>query len=158
MKKILLLFLAFTIAMEVNAQETRPTERKVPVIERENPESAQHGRQVSNMAKTKEGGREKGISISSAARRSSLPNPGNVNREERSREKYNERQSRPERPTDVPREAQVTRPERPVSPTPAQRPSTQVPNARPTPPVVRPTRPVPTRPLEPTRPTIRPGG
>lgn len=134
-------------------------------------ENAAKGQEISNMGTTLEGGKDKGVSISGAARRSTL----NRERATRGAENSEAGRERAERgaenaTSEVERAAigaesaersraasnQVrpttqTRPEVPAT----ARPNVTVPQSRPNAPVVRPTRPVPTRP---NPPTVRPGG
>jgi hypothetical protein len=82
MKKLGLLFAFFLVAGLVTAQTEESQE--VEVAKAELPEAAAKGAEISELAKSLEGGKEKGKTISSAARKSTVQNeqgakgPGNA--------------------------------------------------------------------------------
>jgi hypothetical protein len=127
MKKLnflLALLLVSGIAF-AQSEETEPVETP----ETELPEQSQHGKEVSELAKTTEGGKEKGATISSAASRKALGNNKANSRAERRAANAERRNNqapvqtgRPSAtPTQAPPVATPVSPERP--PVPAGRPS-----------------------------------
>lgn len=168
MKKISLIALMLFFGFAGMAQTEEMKEVKVPAVERDRPAEAEKGAEISKMATTVEGGKEKGVSISSAARRSSMVrnNPGADNAE-KARERAALGADNAEKGKEISENA------RNRANAPAERPTPQngrpavVPASRPNAPVVRPntpvrpTTPAPNRPSPPTRPTPpagNPGG
>jgi hypothetical protein len=156
MKKLILIpaFVFLVGYAYAQTEEKRDPQRPTNTEVNENVEK---GQEISNMGTTLEGGKDKGVSISGAARRSTL------NRERASRRAENsetgreraaigaESAERSRATSNQVRPTTQTRPEVPA----AARPNITVPQSRPNAPVVRPNRPVPTRPKPPT---VRPGG
>jgi hypothetical protein len=145
MKTLLMVAFLFFSAVNLLAQTQAGKDPKIPVIERK--AETNPGNVPSPSAA--EAPRQRGVSISSAARRSSLQNPpaqganrhaettGNANQGQQGKSIANQlRQNRIERPNA------------------GNRPNLRVPAARPSVPIVRPNRPLPNRPIRPIR---RPG-
>ncbi|AFL83402.1 hypothetical protein Belba_0750 [Belliella baltica DSM 15883] len=154
MKSLTFLLLFFLIAGVTFSQSTE--KEKTKPTKTELPEKAEKGVEISQKATSTEGGKEKGISISSAARKSTLirekaekkgnsSEPANekaklgAGNAERGKEISNQAKSRTNNKLNIP--GQITRP------------NITVPRARPTPPVVR-----PSRPDKPGKPVTPPGG
>ncbi|MFC4870362.1 hypothetical protein [Negadavirga shengliensis] len=140
-KTILLFMLLFSTTLAFGQAEKKP-QKEIPVVEKTHPEAAQTGAGISNMGTTQEGGKQKGISISSAARRRSLVNTkaGSVS-EGAERGRANGQTG-----AEVSNNARNIRPSQSGRPSNPGRPGITVPSARPTPPVVRPNKPRPNRP------------
>ncbi|MFD2034229.1 hypothetical protein ACFSKL_05465 [Belliella marina] len=144
---------SFSYAQSTEPEKTKPTSTELP-------EKAEKGAEISQMATTIEGGKEKGISISSAARKSSLLRQraelGNAN-SEAGKERAALGEANAEKGKEISNQARTGGDVRPALPAQATRPTITVPQARPNPPVVRPT--TPERPARPvTPPGGRPGG
>ena len=145
MKKLSLLFAFFLVAGLATAQ-TEET-KEVEVAKAELPEAAAKGAEISELAKSTElVGKEKGKAISSAARRSSMPN------ERAASGRANSAKGMEAAEAGKARSSQM----RPATPASSARPNVTVPGARPNAPVVRPNTPAPNRPVTP--PGGRPGG
>jgi len=170
MKKFILIPV---IVFFVGFSHAQTEEKKDPVrpTNTEMNENSAKGQEISNMGTTLEGGKEKGMSISSAARRSTLMREraakGEENAEagrERAAMGADNAASGRERATmgaeNAERGRGISNQMRPASQmrpeVPAQaRPNVTVPQSRPNAPVVRPNTPAPNRP---TPPAGRPGG
>jgi hypothetical protein len=169
MKKITLVTLILLFGVVAIAQTEEKKEVKVTAIERELPENAEKGAEISKMATTTEGGKEKGISISSAARRNSMVrerNTAGAENSEKGKERATLGAENAERGREIPENAKSRMNAPEARPAPQNGRPTVVPAARPTAPVVRPNAPVtpnrpvtpsPNRPTPPTRP-IPPSG
>ena len=173
MKKTTLFILLLLFGFVAKAQTEEKKEVKVPAIEKELPEKAEKGVEISKMATTTEGGKEKGLSISSAARRNSLVrerNTAGADNSEKGRERANLGAQNAERNRELPENAKSRMNTPEGRPAPQNGRPTVVPAARPTAPVVRPNTPVtpsrpvrplpnrPTPPKRPTPPSVNPGG
>lgn len=152
MNKTILLFMLLFSTSLVFGQSGEKPENQIPVVEKANPEGT--GADISTMGTTQQGGKQKGISISSAARRRSLVNrsAGNIS------EKEEKGSATPG--SGASNNARSIRPSQPGKPEHPGRPGVTVPPARPTPPVVRPNNPRPNKPGPGNVPTPpgRPGG
>jgi hypothetical protein len=159
MKKITLVTLLLLFGVVAIAQTEEKKEVKVTAIERELPENAEKGTEISKMATTTEGGKEKGLSISSAARRNSMVrerNTAGAENSEKGKERATLGAENAERAREIPENAKSRMNAPEGRPAPQNGRPTVVPAARPTAPVVRPNAPVtPNRPVTPTpnRPT-----
>lgn len=123
------------------AQSREKKEVKIPIVEQEVPEEASKGGEISKMATTQDGGTKKGISISSAARKSSLMNGRAVKGGEMAEKGEGKSQN-----------AQTMKGIPPENPAQRGRPAIVVPPAKPTPPVVRPNGPARNTPKPPAGP------
>lgn len=164
------LFLITSMIVWTGLSYAQNEEKKDPVkpVNTEINENAAKGKEISNMATTSEGGKEKGMGISSAARRSTLMRDRAAKGAENSeagRERAEmgaenaaagkERASMgAENGRSVSNQGRPGNQIRPEVPSQA-RPNVTVPQSRPNAPVVRPNKPTPNRP---TPPAGRPGG
>lgn len=141
MKKINLITALLLLAGVAFAQSEEKKGVKIPIVEQEVLKEASKGGEISEMAVKQEGGKEKGISISSAARKSSLMNGRAVKggaMSEKGEGKSNN--------------AQSMKGVQPGKPNQTGKPETVVPPAKPTPPVVRPNGPAQNTPKRPAGP------
>ena len=154
MKKLTILFFFILLASFSFAQSTE--KEKVKPTKTELPEKSEKGTEISQMATTVEGGKEKGISISSAARKSTLLRD-KAEKTENNSESRNERanlgSTNADNGKEISNQAKLRAVNRPNIPGQVTRPNITVPRARPTPPVVR-----PTKPDKPGKPVTPPGG
>ncbi len=144
-------FFSLTIGL-ANAQSEEKAVNKPTKTEL--PEKSEKGSNISEMATTIEGGKEKGISISSAARRSTLIRERAAIGAEKSEAGKERAAMGPEnavKGNEISEQART----RGINSS-AVRPNITVPQARPNLPVVRPTK--PEVPVRPTNPPGRPGG
>lgn len=139
-------FLAgFGFSQSTEKEKTKPTKTELP-----------QKAETSEMTTTVESGKAKGVSISSAARKSTLlrekagKKGTNI---EKGNEKANLGAANAEKGKEISNQAKSKANIKPNIPGQATRPNITVPNARPTPPVVR-----PTKPEKPTKPVTPPGG
>ncbi|SNS33347.1 hypothetical protein SAMN06295967_107128 [Belliella buryatensis] len=157
MKTTAIILSFFFIIGLANAQsekkvETKPTKTELP-------EKAEKGSEISEMATTIEGGKEKGLSISSAARRSTLMRERatkGAENAETGRERAEMGATNSEKGKEISNQARAgqMRPDKPVN---GARPNITVPQARPNLPIVRPGK--PEKPSgRPATPPGRPGG
>jgi hypothetical protein len=142
MKTLLLVTFLFFSTVSLVAQTQGGKDPKIPVIERKSDPVA--GNTPSSA--TPAGPRQRGVSISSAARRSSLQNPPAQGANGHVETTGNAKQGK-----SIANQMRQNRIERPNA---GNRPNLRVPAARPSVPVVRPNRPLPNRPIRPIR---RPG-
>jgi hypothetical protein len=167
MKKTILIALTFFFGVAGMAQTEEKKDVKVQRVEKELPEQAAKGAEISKMATTLEGGKEKGVSISSAARKSSMGrNTVGAENAEKANDRATLGAANAEKGIEISENAK-SRANAPVErPTPQNGRPTVVPANRPNTPVVRPNTPVnpnrpstptPTRPNPPSRP-IPPAG
>ncbi len=141
MKNLLFLFILLFSLSAAFGQSGENKAKEIPVVE-----------------KAKSSGSQKGISISSAARRRSL-----VNKNVGSRGETSSDNSKANKGSEISGKARSQTPSEIGRPSGMGRPSIRVPAARPTPPVVRPTTPRPNSPAPKGKPTIpsvpgKPGG
>ncbi|SIS53951.1 hypothetical protein [Belliella pelovolcani] len=146
------LFVGLAKAQTEEKVETKPTKTELP-------EKAEKGSDISEMATTLEGGKEKGLSISSAARRSSLLRERaarGAENAEAGKERAEMGAANSEKGKEISNKARTgqMRPDRPAN---GARPNITVPQARPNLPIVRPGKPA-TPPGRPATPPGRPGG
>lgn len=172
MRNLLLItaMLVWTVSLQAQTEENA---NPVAPVNAQINENASKGQEIRNLATTTEGGKEKGMSISSAARRSSLTNEraqlGAENVEarrsemgasnsERGRERAAMGASNAERGRGIANQARPNSQVRPEIPSHA-RPNVNIPPARPNVPAGRPNTPAPNRPTPPAgRPAGLPGG
>ncbi|MGY6742900.1 MAG: hypothetical protein ACXIUQ_09215 [Cecembia sp.] len=167
MKKLMLIP-AFVFFTGYSYAQTEDKKDPVRPVNTEINENAAKGKEISNMATTLEGGKEKGMSISGAARRSTLMRErasggaenATAGRERAATGAENAAAGR-ERAALGAENAQRGRGNsnqmRPEVPAQA-RPNIAVPQSRPNAPVVRPNTPAPNRPKPAIPPAGRPGG
>lgn len=170
MKKLILIP-AFVMAVGLAYAQTEEKKDPVRPVNTEINENAAKGQEISNMGTTLEGGKEKGLGISSAARRSTLIRERAAKGAENSeagreraamgaenaaagRERANMGAENAERGRGISNQMRPASQVRPEVPAQA-RPNVTVPQSRPNAPVVRPNVPAPNRP---TPPAGRPGG
>jgi hypothetical protein len=138
MRKLILVS-AFFLAAGIVTAQTEGTQG-AEVVKAELPQAAAKGKEISEIARNTEGGREKGKAISSAARRSSMPNERAVNGRANSAKGMEASEAGRARASQM----------RPANPgNSGSRPDITVPCARPNAPVVRPNAPAPNRPVTP---------
>lgn len=144
MKTLLLAFAIFFSSISLSAQQQAGKDPKIPVVERTgtSEKPAQNASAVRPEPRN-----QRGLGISSAARRSSLAAPGTQSGLEAPENANNA--SHGEKGKTVANQMRQNRIERPNA---GNRPNMRVPAARPSVPVVRPNRPLPNRPIRPVRP------
>lgn len=154
MKSLTFLLLFSLLASNSFAQSTE--KEKTKPAKTEQPEKADKGAEISQKETKVEEGKEKGISISSAARKSTLlrekaeKRAGNT---EAGNKRAKLGAGNAQRGKEISNQAKSKANNRPNIPGQVTRPNITVPRARPTPPVVR-----PTKPDKPGKPVTPPGG
>jgi len=136
------LLASYSLAQSTEKEKAKPTKTELP-------EKVGKGSETSQTTTTVEAKKEKGISISSAARKSTLLREKAVGRSD----KANLGSANAEKGREISNQAKSKANNKPIVPGQATRPNITVPTARPTPPVVRPTKPNP-----PGKPVTPPGG
>lgn len=140
------LLASYSLAQSTEKEKAKPTKTELP-------EKVEKGSETSQTTTTVEAKKEKGISISSAARKSTLLREKAVGRSDKANEKSNLGSVNAEKGREISNQAKSKANNKPIVPGQATRPNITVPTARPTPPVVRPTKPTP-----PGKPVTPPGG
>ncbi|WP_304517563.1 hypothetical protein [Cecembia rubra] len=174
MKKLILIT-AMIVWTGISYAQTEEVKDPAKPVNSQINENAAKGQEISNMGTTLEGGKEKGMSISSAARRSTLMRERAAKGAENSaagrersgmgaenaaagRERAAMGAENAEKGRSMSNQVRPSSQMRPEVPAQA-RPNVTVPQSRPNAPVVRPNSPAPNRPTPPAgRPTGLPGG
>ncbi|HSJ69680.1 MAG TPA: hypothetical protein VK921_18505 [Anditalea sp.] len=132
MRKSILFFILFSMVSLVFAQTTEKTETKAPAPKQELPKKTEKGDiNPEKPTATTQGAKNRGFSISSAARRSTLMNANAIKNNNGNNNKGSEAQNN----------AKGGKPANVGNSRAPGRPASVVPAARPTPPVVRPNAP-----------------
>lgn len=136
MKNLIISILLVSLSSLAYSQSgEKPAEEKKPATEKSKPEESEKGHEIKVEATSTEGSKEKGLSISSAARRSGLP----ANRNSSASESSNEaKEAGKSKGAENAQANQPNLPENTGRPAGVGNGPVVIPSARPLPPVVRP--------------------